>query len=62
MDLMLPLFEGAVETGKIKRKSFKNWIVSSYKISFALADKFPVTNSFHFLIFLLFCVSSDVLQ
>ncbi|KAI4335242.1 hypothetical protein L6164_013906 [Bauhinia variegata] len=30
MDNMLPLFEGAVETGKIKRKSLKNWLVKVY--------------------------------
>ncbi|KAJ1439896.1 Mechanosensitive ion channel MscS [Sesbania bispinosa] len=27
---VLPLFEGAVETGKIKRKSLKNWLVKVY--------------------------------
>ena len=26
---VLPLFEGAVETGRIKRKSLKNWLVKS---------------------------------
>ncbi|KAH7519258.1 mechanosensitive ion channel protein 10 [Ziziphus jujuba] len=30
VDLVLPLFEGAVETGKIKRKSLKNWLVNVY--------------------------------
>ena len=29
VDLVLPMFEGAVETGKIKRKSLKNWLVSA---------------------------------
>ncbi|KAK9060831.1 hypothetical protein SSX86_021537 [Deinandra increscens subsp. villosa] len=28
---VLPLFEGAVETGKIKKKSFSNWVVNVYK-------------------------------
>ncbi|GJS51472.1 mechanosensitive ion channel protein 10-like protein, partial [Tanacetum coccineum] len=28
---VLPLFEGAVETGKIKKKSFNNWVVNVYK-------------------------------
>ena len=28
VDNVLPLFEGAAETGKIKRKSLKNWLVS----------------------------------
>ncbi|KAK1413834.1 hypothetical protein QVD17_29570 [Tagetes erecta] len=28
---VLPLFEGAVETGRIKRKSFSNWVVNVYK-------------------------------
>ncbi|XP_071715784.1 mechanosensitive ion channel protein 10-like [Rutidosis leptorrhynchoides] len=28
---VLPLFEGAVETGRIKKKSFKNWVVNVYK-------------------------------
>ncbi|XP_076890629.1 mechanosensitive ion channel protein 10-like isoform X2 [Bidens hawaiensis] len=28
---VLPLFEGAVETGKIKKKAFSNWVVSVYK-------------------------------
>ncbi|XP_058723224.1 mechanosensitive ion channel protein 10-like [Vicia villosa] len=27
---LLPLFEGAVETGRIKRKSLKNWLVKVY--------------------------------
>ncbi|KAG6588065.1 Mechanosensitive ion channel protein 10, partial [Cucurbita argyrosperma subsp. sororia] len=30
VDNMLPLFEGAVETGKIKRKTLKNWLVNVY--------------------------------
>ncbi|GMY36385.1 mechanosensitive ion channel protein 10-like [Fagus crenata] len=30
VDNVLPLFEGAVETGKIKRKSLKNWLVNVY--------------------------------
>lgn len=29
---LLPLFEGAVETGRIKRKSLKNWLVKSLDI------------------------------
>ncbi|KAI7730589.1 hypothetical protein M8C21_021113 [Ambrosia artemisiifolia] len=28
---VLPLFEGAVETGRIKKKAFSNWVVSVYK-------------------------------
>ncbi|KAL8215494.1 hypothetical protein R6Q57_022331 [Mikania cordata] len=28
---VLPLFEGAVETGRIKKKSFSNWVVNVYK-------------------------------
>nr|XP_043626266.1 mechanosensitive ion channel protein 10-like isoform X2 [Erigeron canadensis] len=28
---VLPLFEGAVESGKIKKKSFNNWVVNVYK-------------------------------
>ena len=35
VDNVFPLFEGAVESGKIKRKSLKNWLVSS------LANYFP---------------------
>lgn len=31
---LLPLFEGAVETGRIKRKSLKNWLVKSLDIVF----------------------------
>ena len=27
VDNLLPLFEGAVETGKIKRSTFKHWVV-----------------------------------
>ncbi|KAK0571495.1 hypothetical protein LWI29_017114 [Acer saccharum] len=30
VDILLPLFEGAVETGKIKRSTFKNWVVNAY--------------------------------
>uniref|UniRef100_A0A2N9F906 Uncharacterized protein n=1 Tax=Fagus sylvatica TaxID=28930 RepID=A0A2N9F906_FAGSY len=30
VDNVLPLFEGAAETGKIKRKSLKNWLVNVY--------------------------------
>ncbi|KAL5835688.1 hypothetical protein ACOSQ3_015243 [Xanthoceras sorbifolium] len=30
VDNLLPLFEGAVETGKIKRSTFKNWVVNAY--------------------------------
>jgi len=29
---VLPLFEGAVETRRIKRKSLKNWLVKSLHI------------------------------
>lgn len=29
VDLVLPLFEGAAESGKIKRKALKNWLVTS---------------------------------
>ena len=29
VDNLLPLFEGASETRKIKRSSFKKWVVSS---------------------------------
>lgn len=32
---LLPLFEGAVETGRIKRKSLKNWLVKSLDIVFS---------------------------
>ncbi|KAI3814458.1 hypothetical protein L1987_14098 [Smallanthus sonchifolius] len=39
---VLPLFEGAVETGKIKKKSFSNWVVNVYKerkfLAFSLKD------------------------
>lgn len=28
IDNVLPLFEGGVETGKIKRKTLKNWLVN----------------------------------
>ncbi|XP_022960737.1 mechanosensitive ion channel protein 10-like [Cucurbita moschata] len=30
IDNVLPLFEGGVETGKIKRKTLKNWLVNVY--------------------------------
>ncbi|XVE70686.1 hypothetical protein DITRI_Ditri10aG0090300 [Diplodiscus trichospermus] len=30
VDNVLPMFEGAVETGKIKRKTLKNWLVNVY--------------------------------
>lgn len=30
VDNVLPLFEGAVETGKIKRKTLKNWLVNLF--------------------------------
>nr|KJB65266.1 hypothetical protein B456_010G086800 [Gossypium raimondii] len=30
VDNVLPLFEGALETGKIKRSTFKNWVVNVY--------------------------------
>ncbi|XVE97921.1 hypothetical protein REPUB_Repub03eG0060600 [Reevesia pubescens] len=30
VDNVLPLFEGALETGKIKRKTLKNWLVNVY--------------------------------
>ncbi|KAI9190920.1 hypothetical protein LWI28_000841 [Acer negundo] len=30
VDNLLPLFEGAGETGKIKRSTFKNWVVNAY--------------------------------
>ncbi|KAM7277238.1 hypothetical protein ACFE04_019104 [Oxalis oulophora] len=30
LDQVLPLFDGAVETGKIKRSSFKKWLVKVY--------------------------------
>jgi hypothetical protein len=29
---LLPLFEGAVETRRIKRKSLKNWLVTSLNL------------------------------
>lgn len=30
VDLVFPLFEGATEIGKIKRKSLKNWLVNFF--------------------------------
>lgn len=27
VDIVLPLFEGAIETGKIKKSAFRNWVV-----------------------------------
>ena len=33
---LLPLFEGAVETGRIKRKSLTNWLVKSLDIVFSI--------------------------
>jgi hypothetical protein len=27
VDLVIPLFEGALETGKIKKSALKNWVV-----------------------------------
>lgn len=32
MENVFPLFEGAIETGRIKRKSLKNWLVKSLVI------------------------------
>lgn len=29
VEIVLPLFEGAAETGKIKKSALKNWVVSS---------------------------------
>ena len=33
VDLVVPMFEGAGENGKIRRKSLKNWLVSFSSIS-----------------------------
>ncbi|CAN6178878.1 unnamed protein product [Urochloa humidicola] len=30
VDLVIPLFEGALETGKIKKSALKNWVVKAY--------------------------------
>ena len=52
VDNVLPLFEGAAETGKIKRKSLKNWLVSF------LTNYFPTPSMnlsyYWFFIFILF--------
>ena len=49
VDNVLPLFEGAAETGKIKRKSLKNCLVSS------LANYFPIESMtpYYYLFFLI---------
>lgn len=39
---VLPLFEGAVETGQIKKKSFVNWVVITLIIfSHSFKSSFP---------------------
>lgn len=32
VELVLPLFEGAVESRRIKKKSLKNWLVTSFPV------------------------------
>lgn len=45
---VLPLFEGAVKTGKIKRSVLKNWLVSlSFYLSYSFHEvNAPVATSF----------------
>jgi hypothetical protein len=43
VDLAIPMFEGASETGKIKKSALKNWVVMGKKI-----------NAFTISVFLLF--------
>jgi len=46
VDLVIPLFEGAPETGKIKKSALKNWVVMLilneciYHIHFLLISEF----------------------
>ncbi|KAJ3695567.1 hypothetical protein LUZ60_000944 [Juncus effusus] len=37
VDIIMPLFEGAAETGKIKKSAFRNWVVKAYLDRRALA-------------------------
>lgn len=60
---MIPLFEGAAETRKIKRSTFKNWVVSelpncaqvflvfSFPIIFMSSDNLST-------LILIYCISS----
>jgi len=43
VDLVIPMFEGASETGKIKKSALKNWVVMEKKM-----------NAFTISVFLLF--------
>ncbi|WCJ42759.1 Mechanosensitive ion channel family protein [Euphorbia peplus] len=45
VDNVIPLFEGAAETGKIKRKVLKNWLVNVYNERKALAHSLNDTKT-----------------
>ncbi|XP_057430852.1 mechanosensitive ion channel protein 10-like [Lotus japonicus] len=45
VESVLPLFEGAVETGRIKRKSLKNWLVKVYFERRSLVHSLNDTNT-----------------
>ncbi|XP_020190776.1 mechanosensitive ion channel protein 10 [Aegilops tauschii subsp. strangulata] len=52
--LVLPMFEGASETGKIKRSALKNWVVSAYldrkSLAHSLNDTKTAVSQLHSLI------------
>ncbi|KAH7679914.1 hypothetical protein IHE45_06G089000 [Dioscorea alata] len=45
VEIVLPLFEGAAETGKIKKSALKNWVVKSYQDRKSLAHSLNDTKT-----------------
>ncbi|MQL96814.1 hypothetical protein Taro_029484 [Colocasia esculenta] len=54
VDIIFPQFEGASETGKIKKSAFKNWVVKAYldrkSLAHSLNDTKTAVNQLHKLI------------
>lgn len=45
--MIFPLFGGAVETGKITKSSFRNWVVSLIITKYPFINQKPAYGNFH---------------
>jgi len=58
VDLVIPLFEGAPETGKIKKSALKNWVVMEILNAFTISISFLFQNLYERIIDWFKCLMS----
>ena len=61
VDLVIPLFEGAPETGKIKKSALKNWVVMEILNAFTISISFLFQNLYEHAIDWFKCLMSCIL-